>query len=118
MAKMVVNYAVNVLGISPEMGITPPSLRDTSPAVLREGKIRNLSITQEDKESENNETPIFLSRSTAGVAEGGGAINAEGVIDTNKIPPTPLYERGNCTFSDIANQTQELQTYITQACQL
>jgi hypothetical protein len=102
MAKMVVNYAVNVLGISPEMGITPlPSLR-SSLSPDREIKIRNLSIMQEDKnEDENNELPLFSSRSTAGVAEGGGAI-AE-----------------NCnTFSDIANQTKELQTYITLACQL
>jgi hypothetical protein len=104
MAKMVVNYAVNVLGISPEMGITPPSLRDTSPD--REEKIRNLSTMQADtnenkNEDENNELPLFLSRSTAGVAEGGGAIAQE-----------------DCTFSDTSNETEELQTYIILACQL
>jgi hypothetical protein len=54
---------------------------------------------------ENKGIPIFSSRSTAGVAEGGGAINAEGANTT-------------CTFSDLTTTTNELQTYITLACQL
>jgi hypothetical protein len=94
MAKMVVNYLL----------ITPlPSLRSSlSPAVLREDKIRNLSTMQaNNNEDENNEFPLFLSRSTAGVAEGGGAT-----------------EYTTCTFSDISNITEELQQYIIQACEL
>jgi hypothetical protein len=57
MAKMIVNYAVNALGI------IPPSLRDTSLAVLQEGK-------------------------------------------------------NTCIFSDISDETAELQQYIILACQL
>jgi hypothetical protein len=92
MAKMISVYAENVLGI------TPPSLRDTSPAVLREGKQRNLSIMQEDK---NNETPTFSSRSTAGVAEGGGAMSSE-----------------QCIFSDLNQAPADFQPFIIQACEL
>jgi hypothetical protein len=78
---MVVNY----------VAITPSSVASLLPLPL--------------SGEENKEFPIFLSRSTAGVAEGGGAINAEGAIN-------------HCTFTDLTTTTNELQTYITLACQL
>jgi hypothetical protein len=62
---MMVNYAVNVLGISTE---------------------RNSTIT-----------PL----------SGGEAQRAEGVIEKN-----------TCVFNDLDNETEELKTYMTLACQL
>jgi hypothetical protein len=57
---------------------------------------------QADKnEEENNETPLFLSRSTAGVAEGGGAIAQE-----------------TCTFSDLNQAPADLQPFIINVCEL
>jgi hypothetical protein len=54
---------------------------------------------------------------------------AEGFVDANTkfvdtetkspLPPTVLRESENCnTFNDLANTTQEFQTYIIQACEL
>jgi hypothetical protein len=60
-----------------------------------------------------------LPKGGSGEAAGGFIDTDMKFVDTNKIPPTPLYERGKCqSFTDLTTTTNELQTYITLACQL